>query len=112
MPLVPQESERRVAGNEDLFRDANEAIERGLWPGEKHPAVRFRCECDRLDCSGVIELSLDDYERVRANPRRFIMVPGHERPEFETVIERHPGYMVVEKRDGAGEVAERLDPRD
>lgn len=109
---MSEESERRVAGNEALFREANDAIERGLWPGEQHPVVRFRCECARLDCSTAVEVSLDEYERVRSNPRRFVMVSGHELPEFDAVVERRPGYLIVEKRGGAGEIAEREDPRD
>ena len=109
---MAQESERRVARNEDLFREANEAIERGLWPGEQHPAVRFVCECARVECGRMVEVSLGDYERIRSNPKRFVMVPGHQLPEVETVVEERPGYVVVEKDDGAGEAAEQLDPRD
>lgn len=104
-------SDQRVARNEALFREANEAIERGLWPGEGHQ-VRFRCECAALDCAQTVELKLGEYERVRANPSRFVLVPGHQLPEFETVVEEGPDYVVVEKRGKAGEVAERLDPRD
>jgi hypothetical protein len=112
MPHMAKESERRVARNEDLFRQVNEAIERGLWPGEEHSAVRFRCECAQLDCARIVELALRDYERVRASPSRFVMIPGHQLPEFETVIEDRTDYLVVEKRGGAAEIAKRLDPRD
>ena len=106
------EAERRVARNEAMLRDANEAIERGLWPGEEHRDVRFRCECSRLECNAVVELDLSDYEHVRQQERRFVMREGHERPDIELVVERHPGYIVVEKRGEAGAVAEREDPRD
>lgn len=109
---MADEAEQRVARNEDMFREANESIERGLWPGEEHSAVRFRCECGKLDCGGIVELSLRDYERVRASPNRFVMLPGHQLLEFETVIEDRTDYVVVEKRGGAGAIAERLDPRD
>jgi hypothetical protein len=38
--------------------------------------------------------------------------PGEEdSPVVETVIEARPGYVIVEKRDQAGEVAEERDPR-
>jgi hypothetical protein len=40
------------------------------------------------------------------------LVPGHELPEIETVVATRPGYLIVEKRDQAGAVAERTDPRD
>jgi hypothetical protein len=112
MLLMADESELRVARNEALFREANESIERGLWPGEEHPAVRFRCECAQVDCGQTVQLSVGEYERIRANPKRFVMVPGHQLPEFETVVDERPGYVVVHKRGGAGKVAEQLDPRE
>jgi hypothetical protein len=108
---VTEESARRVARNEAMFREANEAIERGLWPGDDSRTVRFRCECAQLDCGQTVELSIEEYEHVRAHPRRFVMVPGHQLPEFETVVEERSDYLLVEKRGTAGEKADGLDPR-
>ena len=48
---------------------------------------------------------------MRADPRRFVMIAGHELPDVETVVERAPDYVVVEKRDEAGETAAAADPR-
>ena len=101
----------RVAANEAAFRKVNEAIERGQWPGEEDSPVGFRCECARLECDQVIELTIHDYERVRAHPRRFALARGHEIRELESVVESRLGYVVVEKRDVAGSVAEATDPR-
>jgi hypothetical protein len=43
---------------------------------------------------------------------RFAVVPGHELPEIEMVVERHAGYLVVEKRQAdAQEVAFETDTR-
>jgi hypothetical protein len=103
--------QRRIAANEDVFRDVNEAIQRGQWPGEEGSPAAFRCECARLDCNELIELTPADYEAIRAHSKRFVVLPGHERAEFETVVETRPGYVVVEKRDEAGTLAEALDPR-
>lgn len=103
--------ERRAARTESLFRATNEAIERGLWPGDEQDAVRFRCECARVDCHGVIELPVDEYEAVRRDPRQFLILPGHESPDLELVVARHDGYLVVEKQGAAGEEAELRDPR-
>ena len=104
------EVERRIASNEARFREVNEAISRGQWPGEGS-AEGFRCECAALGCNRLIELTASEYEHVRAQPRRFVVVPGHEREEIETVVETRPGYVVVEKIEEAGERAEELDPR-
>ena len=101
---------RRAAANQATIRDVNEGIERGQWPGEGDRPVGFRCECARLGCNRLIELSVHEYEEIRANPRRFVLIPGHEFPDIEAVIETRPGYIIVEKRDAA-EVAEEHDRR-
>lgn len=103
--------QERLGANEAVFREINEGIERGQWPGEEDSPVSFRCECARLGCNELIELSLREYERVRANPRRFIVLPGHERLDVEKVVERNPGYFVVEKIEAAAEHAVETDPR-
>jgi hypothetical protein len=108
---MDDETEKRIASNEDRFREVNEAISRGQWPGEGDAVVGFRCECASLGCNRVIELRLDEYERVREHPRRFVIFPGHEREEVERIVATRPGYVVVEKTDAAGERAERTDPR-
>lgn len=105
------EAGRRIGRNEGLFRQVNEAIARGLWPDDRARLIGFRCECARLDCNAPIHLTLSEYERIRALSRRFAVVPGHEIAEAETVVETHPGYLVVEKEHEAGAVAEATDPR-
>jgi hypothetical protein len=62
----------RVAANESAFREVNEAIERGVWPGEGDSLVAFRCECASLDCDQLLELTPNEYECVRAESRRFL----------------------------------------
>ena len=101
----------RVGQNEAVFRDINERIESGHWPGDDKPAA-FRCECASLGCNILVEMSVAAYERVRADSRHFLVVPGHEVAGAEVVIERHPGYVVVEKIGDAGQVAEERDRRD
>lgn len=103
--------QRRAARTEALFRETNEAIERGLWPASQQDAVRFRCECAQIDCHTILRLTLPEYENVRDHPRRFVVAYGHETPEAEVVLERHDDYLVVEKRGVSGAEAERLDPR-
>jgi hypothetical protein len=103
--------EERLGVNESVFRDINEGIERGQWPGEEDAPVGFRCECARLGCNELLELNLHEYQRVRADPRRFIVAPGHERGDVEVVLERRPGYLVVEKLDDAADAAVERDPR-
>jgi hypothetical protein len=108
--MSSDERARVVAGNEVLYREINEIIEGGQWPGDKHGRA-FRCECAQLGCAGLIEMKPEDYEAVRANPRRFVLLPGHHDPTIEAVVEVQADYVVVEKRGAAGAVAEAGDPR-
>ncbi len=108
---MEEETQRRAARNESLFRETNEAIERGQWRDEPDRLVRFRCECSRLECSEAVPLTLAEYEQVRSSPRRFLLVPGHELPAVEAVVSSTERYVVVEKLDTAGKTAAAADPR-
>jgi hypothetical protein len=108
---MDDELQRRLAANEAVFRSINEGIQRGQWPGDESRQVGFRCECAQLGCNSLLELTASEYEHVRANPRRFVMIADHHIPAVEAVIEHHDGYLVVEKRAEAGEHAETTDPR-
>jgi hypothetical protein len=103
--------QRHAARAESGARDVNEAIERGRWPGEEDDAAAFRCECSALDCNQLISITPRDYEDVREHGRRFVMMPGHEDPSVELVVERRSAYVIVEKRGEAGRIAEASDPR-
>ncbi len=109
---MERELKERLAANEDTFREINEGIARGQWPGEEQNPVSFRCECARLGCNLLIELPLSDYEEVRGHARRFFVAPGHELPDVETVVAVRERYVVVQKRGEAGVMAERLNPRE
>jgi hypothetical protein len=108
---VEEGLQQRLAANEAAAREINEAIERGLWPGERARQAAFRCECPRLDCNELLALTPGQYERARATPRRFVVARGHQVADVETVVENHADFLVVEKREEAGRLAERRDPR-
>ena len=110
------EDEQRRARNEALFREVNERIVdletgRGGYEQEDPPLIGFVCECPREDCSELLEVTLGQYEAVRNRPRRFLVLPAHEDGDLARVVERHAGYVVVEKVGEAGEIAEEQDPR-
>jgi hypothetical protein len=100
---------QRVAMNEATFRKVNEGMEAGQDPAG---LLAFVCECGRLGCNQLIELTRPEYEAVRAHSRRFAIVEGHEIPEVEDVVERSERYVVVEKRGKPeSEIVEHTDPR-
>jgi hypothetical protein len=100
------ESEERLGFNEATFRKVNEAIRRDSGDAR----VAFVCECGRLGCNQLIELSRAQYQAVRAHPRRYFLLATHELLEVERVVERHADYLVIEKLGEAGDIAERTDP--
>ncbi|HET7051887.1 MAG TPA: hypothetical protein VFI54_26690 [Solirubrobacteraceae bacterium] len=108
---MSDESEGRVARNESVAREVNEAIEHGRGPADVQAPLAFRCECGRLGCNTLIEVTMGEYERVRSHPRQFLVATGHEQTEFETVVRAGETYSVVEKQDEAGRLAEARDPR-
>jgi hypothetical protein len=52
-----------------------------------------------------------EVKHIRSSPVRFPIKPGHDYPEFETVVEENQHHVVVQKRGKAAEVSAALDPR-
>ena len=109
-------SGRRAAENQSLYRSVNERIKQlnaalgeVSSDGEPH---EWLCECADTACTGRVSATLDEYEAVRENPRAFIVALRHLYPEVERVVDENRRFMIVEKLDNAGEMAEALDPRD
>jgi hypothetical protein len=44
-----------------------------------------------------LDVPNEEYMAVREHPRRFVIAPAHEIPDVESIVERHPGYFVIEK---------------
>jgi len=103
--------EQRIAENELLFRSVNERIAE-LTDSWNQTTISVICECGDRDCFAPTDLLTEEYRRLlgdRGGGRRFIVKPGHEIPDVETVVERHDDYLIVEKpaeaieRAGSGE---------
>jgi hypothetical protein len=99
--------EERAGRNEALFRAVNDNI---AGSEEQMDSVSDSfsvfCECAKADCTMHVEISLTEYVRVRRHAHRFIVVPGHEQPDIEQVVERHRDYWVVEKHGEAAAAAD------
>ena len=105
--------ETRLARNETLFREVNERIEQAVERQSREDAhvYEFFCECSNTDCTLLLPLTIVEYEAVRSDPRQFIVAPGHELPEIETVVTRNRGYQIVLKAGEAAEFVTERDPR-
>jgi hypothetical protein len=107
------ERARRIGENEALYRSINEKIEDlNASFGMVAESMAVVCECGQLECAQQIDLEIPTYERVRSDPELFVVVPGHEIPDVETVVEEQSNFSVVRKAPGVpAEVARKTDPR-
>jgi hypothetical protein len=100
-----------LAENEILFRDVNERLaveEQVTSPVE---LLELVCECTDRACVKVFTMPLAEYDWLRQDPHRFVVLPGHEAPAVEDVVERHAGFVVVEKHVEAHGLVEASDQR-
>ena len=124
-PREPEEAMnprlRRRARNEALIREVNERIaqvdkaaeEANVAPEETF--FEFLCECGRGDASEVgceeqVQMTIQEYEKVRSQDDRFAIYPGHEAEALEWVVARNERFVVVDKRPWAEPLVED-DPR-
>ena len=102
-----EDAQRRIALTQATLRRLNEAM--------RAPVGRrlvFRCECGQIGCNRLIGLSAGQYETVRAHPRRFAIVPGHELHGIDDPVEHHETYVVVEASAPiAAALADQTHPR-
>ena len=86
-----------LIANEKLFRRRNEALIKVAEFNDTRATLEFFCECSDVTCRQIIRLSADDYKKIHKNRRNFVLRPGHERSEIESVIETKKNFTIVEK---------------
>jgi hypothetical protein len=104
-------SAERAAENEATFRLANEVLAQRaaeLRPGEER--TPYLCECEDERCTEILQLTGAEYEAVRAHPRRFVLIPGHQGAD-DRVVQEGPGFTIIEKGGEEGELVAERDPR-
>jgi hypothetical protein len=103
---------QRIADNESRFREINERLRSDLRavPDDQAP-VDFVCECGRVDCVEPVRLTLTEYEAVRASPLDFAVVPGHQAPDVEDVVDLNDRFARVRKHPEAADFVRSTDPR-
>ena len=103
----------RLAENETLYRSVNERLEpvnESLEDALKLPS-EWVCECADTGCTTRLRATVAEYESVRANPRMFLVYPGHVSPGVERVVRGNERFTVVEKLHASADVAETTNPR-
>jgi hypothetical protein len=98
----------RIAKNEVVMRAANREIQHAEEEVGNGSQGRFEvlCECGREDCDGMLSLTIAEYEEIHREHDRFVVLPGHNSPQIERVVEERGGYLVVDKFGEAEQIAE------
>jgi hypothetical protein len=106
------ETEKRIARTEALFRDVNEHIAESANRFDTDEAT-FICECADQQCAERVDATLEEYERARSDATHFLLRPGHEDTRVERVVEQAGGRLAIVKKVNAAVagMVRRLDPR-
>jgi hypothetical protein len=98
-----------------VLREVNEriaALTLHFADGGPARSAQFICECGDPLCTEPVTVTLELYEHVRAEPRRYLIAVNHEDPEAETVVVSGVDHAVVETlAGGSSKMAETTDPR-
>ena len=74
--------------------------------------IQIACECALSACGRVIAITVDEYRRLRADPRQFAIVPEHFIRDIERIVNENERFPVVAKREGTpADVAIEEPPR-
>jgi hypothetical protein len=94
-----------------MFREANERAKGWEEQHRLDEVELYFCECANPECRERVSLGKADYERVRSDSGHFVIVPGHEVPDVETVIQLNEGWAIIEKAPEVEDIVEARDPR-
>src|SRR6478672_2147907 len=105
-------STRQKSGrNQLIFREVNERIAELNGDGNETGVSLFICECSDRACAESLEITPAEYEQVRADGARFIVLRGHEQPEVEHVVDGRARFVVVEMGGAEATLAREANPR-
>jgi hypothetical protein len=94
--------------NEALGRKINDLIRRRVGP-EPDNKIRVVCECADSDCDELIELTVRQYEYLRRNDSRFVVIVGHESRSLERIVGGEGPWLIVQKTREARRYVEEMD---
>ena len=106
------ERKRRIGENEAIFRSVNEQVRTLTATLETSTNVmKVVCECGARSCTEQFEIEDAAYAEVRADSTLFVVKPGHDLPETETVVARNETFWTVRKDPGIpAAIARATDP--
>jgi hypothetical protein len=87
--------DERPTENREVFRRANQELDASASQMGLTGPRPYLCECSDTRCTRTMLIEGGIYADVRANPNRFVVLPGHE--EELVVVENGVDYVVVER---------------
>ena len=114
---VSETPNHKLVENEVIFAQRNvdlkQRISHLLQDMAGDVPLLFFCECSNEDCMERITLDPNEYDAIHKNPRRFIIMPGHDVADVERVAETRATFVVVEKHEVPSNVTDgKLNPTD
>ena len=88
--------EKRLAETQRAFRIGNERLRGAVEATAGGEPVPFLCECTDDTCLGRVELTLEEYDRIRAHENRFLIVRGHATLPGDTIVQENRSHQIVE----------------
>ena len=107
---VPTRVER-TDGHQAVFREINENIAKLTTLADETGYRLFICECGDTSCAESLEITVVEYEAIRSEGTRFVVVRGHQQEGIERVVDRNRRFFVVEKLGQPAEIADADKPR-
>jgi hypothetical protein len=99
---TPKRRAERLAANEAELREVNERLPQGGVSAKP----LFFCECSETLCGEFVHLSQDEFADIHRDVMRFVVAPGHAKPDIETVVREGDGYHVVRKSEDVRHVVD------
>ena len=91
-------TENAVRRTQDVFRQANERLLRAVGDRvDDDRPIPFLCECLSASCRSTVQLTVEQFRRLREQPNRFAIVTGHPLAEGERPVQRDSDVTIVEK---------------
>jgi hypothetical protein len=106
-----QRASDEIGRRQSLFREVNERIDELGDSFGLLDQLPILCECGSARCSEQIVLTEAEYETLRRIPTHFAVLPGHDIPAVERVVEANERFVTVEKLGESARTAIELDPR-
>jgi hypothetical protein len=88
--------------NEDLLAFGADLLADDDPEGHEWP-LPFLCECPDRACTRIVRLTAAEFEEVREQPARFVVLPEHEGDD--AIVERGGRFSVVERHEGFRTIA-------